>query len=241
MSGAPGQIVVTGVRGMPSGITTVVFDFDDTLADTLAARIEAVRHVFSEAGITAPTAEAFVAAERGRPFSDALPGFDGGRGEGLGLFPAYLRAYWLKGTGQIALYEGVPGLLAGLASGGMRLGLLTSKIRELTVEGRRAGALVEMAELGIDRYFADVVGFEDVARHKPHPEGLERLLTALGSTPVETLVVGDSANDVLTGLEAGCWSCLAVWGVPPGEPEVAAVAPDIVVEHPGALLPLLVP
>ena len=240
MSGAHGRIDVTGARGSPSGIAAVVFDFDDTLADTWAARTEGVRQAFAGAGITAPTAEEFLAVVRGRPIGEEFDAFDGGRGEALGLFAAYRRAYWLKGPGLISLYDGVPELLEGLTSGGMRLGLFTSKSREMTVEGRRAGALVEMAELGIDRYFAHVVGFEDVARPKPHPEGLERLLTALGSTPAETLVVGDSANDVLAGLDAGCWSCLAGWGVPPGEREVEAVVPDIVVEHPAALLGLLV-
>ena len=240
MSGARRPIDVTGARGSPSGIATVVFDFDDTLADTLAARTEGVRQAFAVAGITAPTAETFMAAARGRPFDEALDGFDGGRGEGLGLFTAYKRAYWLKGPGLISLYDGVPELLEGLASGGIRLGVLTSKTREMTVEGRRAGAVVEMAELGIDRYFAHVVGFEDVARPKPHPEGVERLLTALGSKPAETLVVGDSSYDMRAGLDAGCWSCLAGWGVPPGEREVEAVVPDIVAEHPAALLGLLV-
>ncbi len=240
MSGADARIDVTGARGSPSGVTTVVFDFDDTLADTLAARTEGARQTFAAAGITVPTAEAFLAAVRGRPIGEALDAVDGGRGEGLGLFAAYKRAYWLKGPGLISLYDGVPELLEGLASRGMRLGLLTSKAREMTVDGRRAGVLVEMAELGIERYFGHVVGFEDVARHKPHPEGIERLLSALGSTPAETLVVGDSANDVLAGRDAGCWSCLAAWGVPPGEREFEAAVADIVVEHPAALLGLLV-
>ena len=231
---------VTGKRGLPTGIAAVVFDFDDTLADTWAARTEALRQAFAAAGITTPAAEAFLAAARGRPLNEALDGFDGGRGEELGLFAAYRRAYWLKGPGLISLYDGVPELLEGLASGGLHLGLLTSKTREMMVEGRRAGAGFEMAELGIDRYFPHVVGFEDVARHKPHPEGLERLLTALGSMPAETLVVGDSSNDALAGRDAGCWSCLAGWGVPPGERDVEAVVPDIVVEHPAALLGLLV-
>ena len=53
-------------------------------------------------------------------------------------------------------------------------------------------------------------------------------------------MVGDSSNDVLAGRDAGCWSCLAGWGVPPGERDVEAVVPDIVVEHPAALLGLLV-
>lgn len=238
MSGAHGPVAITGARGRPQGITTVVFDFDDTLADTWAARTSAVRQAFAGAGVTEPTAEAFMAAARGRPFDKALDGFDGGRGAALGLFPAYRRAYWLKGPGLISLHDGVPEMLEGLASRGMRLGVLTSKTREMTVEGRRAGALVEMAELGIDRYFTHVVGFEDVARHKPDPEGLMRLLAALGSTPAETLVVGDSASDVLVGRGAGAWSALAGWGVPPGERDGLAV-PDVVVEHPSALLGLL--
>jgi phosphoglycolate phosphatase-like HAD superfamily hydrolase len=74
-------------------IDTVVFDYDDTLAETLPARIEAMRRMFEEVGIMGHNPEAFVHASRGVPLQTALDGFDNGRGKNLNLTAIYTRAY----------------------------------------------------------------------------------------------------------------------------------------------------
>ena len=61
--------------------------------------------------------------------------------------------------------------------------------------------------------FSVVVGFEDVARHKPDPEGVELALGRLGVLPKEALLVGDSAADIEAARAAGCPSCYATWGI----------------------------
>ena len=61
--------------------------------------------------------------------------------------------------------------------------------------------------------FSVVVGFEDVARHKPYPEGVELALERLGVLPEEALLVGDSAADIEAARAAGCPSCHATWGI----------------------------
>ena len=48
----------------------------------------------------------------------------------------------------------------------------------------------------VNVHFPHIVGFEDVTHHKPHPEGLGRLMAGMGATPDWTLVVGDSWSDV---------------------------------------------
>ena len=226
---------VTGPRGAPSLIRTVVFDFDDTLAETLPARVDAMRRTFLAAGIESPDAESFVHSQRGVPLQISLDNFDGGRGKELGLLAAYRKAYWHKEPGLLRAFDGVPELIEALRDHGTRLGILTSKARDFVVDGRGSGTVVELAELGWGHLAEHTIGFEDVSHPKPHPEGLERLLGWLGATPDETLVVGDSAADIMTAHNAGCWSCLAGWGVPPEERSFAEVTPDLVAEHPSSV------
>ena len=119
------------------------------------------------------------------------------------------------------------------------MGILTSKSHDILVEGRRAGTVVEAEELGIGGHFPHIVGFEDVTHHKPHPEGLERLMARMGATPSRTLVVGDSWSDVEVAKNGGCWSCLATWGLNDPTEQTSRAAPDFIAGTPAQLLSLL--
>ena len=234
------QLRVTGPRGAPRGISAVVFDFDDTLAETLPARVDTMRRTFAQAGVESPSAEHFVYTQRGVPLQDAFEAFDGGRGKDLGLLGLYRAAYWSKEPGLLRLFDGVSELIEALRAAGVPMGILTSKARDIVVEGRAAGTLVELDELELGDLSGHTIGYEDVTHPKPHPEGLERLLGQLNVRAVETLVVGDSHADILAAQAAGAWSCLAGWGVAPEERDLVAATPDIVAEHPSALRQLLV-
>ena len=48
-----------------------------------------------------------------------------------------------------------------------------------------------------------VLTFEDVRRHKPNPEGVERILSSLGLRKDEVLFIGDSDRDRGTARNAG--------------------------------------
>ena len=79
--------------------------------------------------------------------------------------------------------------------------------------------------------FSVVVGFEDVARHKPDPEGVELALGRLGVLPKEALLVGDSAADIEAARAAGCPSCYATWGIQ-GDTVPLSTSPDYVARSP---------
>ncbi|MDB5166379.1 MAG: pyrophosphatase [Candidatus Saccharibacteria bacterium] len=46
------------------------------------------------------------------------------------------------------------------------------------------------------RFFEVIIAGDDVSHHKPHPEPLEKALTALGGTPELTVMIGDSDKDI---------------------------------------------
>ena len=223
---------------LEGSIDAIVFDYDDTLADTFPARVEAMRLTFEEAGLLYDPTE-FVETMRGSPFRAAFDEMSDARGWELNLMDVYLRHYWSKGPGFVYLFDGVREMLDALKQRGMPMGILTSKTHDILVEGRRAGAVVEVEELGIDGHFPHIVGFEDVTHHKPHPEGLERLIARIGAAPARTLVVGDSWSDVEVAKNGGCWSCLATWGLDDPTEQISRATPDFIAETPAQLLSLL--
>lgn len=220
-------------------ITAVLFDFDDTLVSTYAARLDALQRVFSEAGITDPTAEKFITEMRGHQLEGALRPIEEREGlPPLHLFQGYRKTYWTKPAGLVSLFPGVRSLLEELCSRGLKLGIVTQKGWVFETEGRIVGASQELAEVGASEFFSVGVGFESVTNHKPHPEGVLLALERLGARPEQGIVVGDTPADMGAAKAAGCWSVLATWGIPEANSSHAQAEADFVIDRPEALLEL---
>ncbi|MDP3062954.1 MAG: HAD family hydrolase [Chloroflexota bacterium] len=222
----------------PHGLTAVLFDWDDTLADSFPARLAALRRVFSEVGVCTPSPEEFFRGLRGTSLETALAQLEAANSWRLNLFDRYRRAYWHKGPNGITLYAGVEQVLLALRARGVKLGIVTSKGRSFQVEERTTGLVAELADAEVSDLFSAVVGYEDVVKPKPHPEAVLLALKQLGASPEKALVVGDSAADMASGRAAGCWTCLARWGASTYQTSVEETAPDMVVETPEELLAL---
>lgn len=218
---------------------TVLFDLDDTLVDSRSARVAALDSAFSKFGIRRPTALDFLLDIKGGQLEGALAELEAKDGRSLDLFGHYQQAYWSKKPGLIRLYPGVRQLLAGLSRRGLSLGVITQKARSFEIDGQKAGAQEEMAELGLGALFPVVVGFEDVANHKPHPECIHLALRGLGARPEQTIVVGDSRADIEAARAAGCRSCHATWGLMPDSPDLGDISADVTAATPNDLLRLL--
>ena len=220
-------------------ITALIFDFDDTLVNSYGARLDALQRVFTAAGIHDPTAEAFFRDMGGRQLQDALRPLE--EREGMqpdDLFKDYRRTYWTKKAGLISLFPGVLRMLESFQARGLKLGILTQKGWVFEVEGRPVGASQELVEVGARDFFSVGVGFESVTNHKPHPEGVLLALDGLGAEPAQCIVVGDTPADMGAAQAAGCWSCLATWGIPAANRSHAQAEADFVIDSPGALLEL---
>ena len=219
-------------------LSTVLFDFDDTLVDSLQARVNALALVFNRAGIDAD-AEAFMLGLKGRQLKNVLDDLEARDGRNLGLFEAYRSAYWGKEPGIIKLLPGVAEMLKELHHRDLKLGIVTQKGRDVEIDGRRVGAWHELAELGMAYLFPVMVGFEDVTRYKPDPEGIHMALGQIQADAAASMFVGDGAADIEAAQAAGCWSCHAVWGIPRAQRVLDGVRPHAVAESPQELLDLV--
>jgi len=76
--------------------------------------------------------------------------------------------------------------------------------RGLVTGSSRVEATQVLPLIGPMARFDVIFASEDVARSKPHPDGYQAAMTALGLRPHECVVVEDSVNGIAAGRAAGC-------------------------------------
>jgi len=82
--------------------------------------------------------------------------------------------------------------------------------------------------LGLAGYFVHIYGGDSFPMKKPDPLGLRSLMEETGSSPEETLMIGDSQVDVETARNAGAWSLGCAFGF--GPQNLMNRPPDIMVD-----------
>ena len=198
----------------------LVFDLDGTLVDSkvdLANAVNVALESFDLPPLPHPMIYSYVGdgatvlIRRALPpeKADLLP-------EVLDRFLAYYRRHLLDTT---RAYPGVVGALRKWA-GIYRMAVLTNKGAAMSRE--------ILAGLSLDGYFLDVLGGDSFGTKKPDPEGLLHIVREAGVEAEETIMVGDSRNDVQAGRAAGAVTCGVTYGL--GAPGFAGHPPDFTVD-----------
>jgi phosphoglycolate phosphatase len=218
---------------IPSDIRLIIFDLDGTLIDSqedLALSVNLMRKEMGRAPLDHDLIASYVgqgvsvlvrrALGNGAP--ETVPDREVERGVEI-----FLRTYGLHMLDHTVLYSGVWEALQALS--GRHLAVLTNK----PVNFSRA----ILVGLGIASCFAFVYGGNSFEQKKPDPVGVFRLMSDTGVAAPQTLVVGDSDTDVLTGRNAGVWTCGVAYGL--GSHTLAATPPDVLLSDLRQLPPLL--
>ena len=92
-------------------------------------------------------------------------------------------------------------------------------------------AIVEA--LGLGQFFLHVYGGNSFPTKKPDPEGARSLLKETKTRPQDAAIIGDSSVDVLTGRNAGIWTCGVTYGFAPHT--LCEAPPDVVLDKPREL------
>ena len=204
---------------MREAVRLLVFDLDGTLIDSKVDLANSVNHALAAYGLPAlshPEIYSYVGDGATMLIRRAVGEEDDGILPAvLEAFLAHYRRHLLDTT---VPYPGVPESLREWA-GSYQMAVLTNKSLDMTQ--------AILSGLSLDRYFADVVGGDGPDGKKPHPGGLLRILRARGAPPGETLMVGDSRNDVLAGKTAGVRTCGVTYGL--GSEGFAEHPPDFTI------------
>jgi phosphoglycolate phosphatase len=218
--------MVRTLRAIPaSKLRLMVFDLDGTLIDSgadLFASVNAMLRNFDRpplpqaviASYIGDGAPLLVRRALGDPSDQAF--FDAA----LSYFIGYYHDHKLDHT---QVYPGVFEALQELrrhAEGERSMAVLTNK------PIRPSQAICEA--LGLSPYFFRIYGGNSFATKKPDPEGLHALMHEAGVAAEETLMIGDSAVDILTARNAGTWSMGCTYGLSPHTLE--DIDPDCLVD-----------
>jgi phosphoglycolate phosphatase len=244
----------------PRRLRLLVFDLDGTLIDSRLDLIHSVnamlRHlerpeldgdvIASYVGDGAPT---LVRRALGDTADEAL------LQKAMEYFLAYYRQHKLDHT---TVYEGIPEVLARLANSSNGVGSTELPPDRLPPDAVQPDAVPpngvqrQMAvlsnkpvvpsrdivrALGLGDFFVCVYGGNSFTTKKPDPLGVRTIMQETGVAADEALIIGDSAVDVLTGRNAGLWTCGVTYGFAPHSLEQAP--PDVLVESPRELGELL--
>jgi len=182
-----------------------LFDLDGTLVDTRRDITTAVNHVMNLH--SRPHAELdTVISWVGDGLDDMMArAFSTDDAEFIAELVDEFRTFYAEHCTDFShLYDGCSETLASLRTSGSHLSVLTNKPQEISIEILR--------RLGIFEYFDHVVGPTEAELRKPNPSNLLSLMRDVGTITEQTLMVGDSRNDILVAHNAGVPSCGCTFG-----------------------------
>jgi len=208
-----------------SEIRAAIVDLDGTLVDTLGDFDVVLNAVLRELALPGVD-RAFLARTVGKGSEHLIRSTLAAVGARAALYERawalYQQRYLEVNGAHSTVFAGVLEGLALLASRGWKLACLTNK--------PSAFALPLLQKKGLDRFFDVAFGGDAFERQKPDPLPLLKTCEALGTLPVQTLMIGDSSNDARAARAAGCPVVLVSYGYNHGEP-VAAAGADRVIDR----------
>ncbi len=187
----------------------LIFDLDGTLLDSAPDLRHALNAMLAECDRPAlpldvvtrmtgdgmmPMIERAFEATGGKP-----PGFNS-----YNSFQVFIKHYrGLKpDLGQI--YPGAREAIEYFRNKGIKIGLCTNK--------QEAATLRLLEDLDLTRYFTFVAGGDTFPLHKPHPDHVRGVMAKLGSDTTNSVMIGDSPNDVIAAKGAGIPSIVVTHG-----------------------------
>lgn len=174
-------------------IKAILFDLDGTLADTNNLIFQSFRHTLAHYDIL-DVSDEDIYALFGEPLEYSMARFK--PEEVDNMVTVYRNYNESRHDELIRPFANVQETLAELKERGLALAIVTSK--------RQAVAMRSLDALDLTPYFDVIVTPELTQKHKPDPAPVNYALNALGVSPNEAVMVGDSPFDIASGKGAGC-------------------------------------
>lgn len=184
--------------------TTVLFDLDGTLLDTLDDLTDAVNRTLERYGLPQRSRQevrAFLGNGARYLMEHAAPGVTGARFEAL--LADYTADYDANCRVKTAPYPGIDTLLRSLRARGVKTGIISNK---------PDSAVQPLFEAFFSDTMDTAVGERSGIRRKPAPDTVLAAMERLGAAAAETLYVGDSEVDIATAKNAGVRCASVTWG-----------------------------
>lgn len=209
--------------------STVLFDFDGTLADSIELILESYRHTLRVHRGETPADDLWLKG-LGTPLRVQFRSFSDSDEEIEAMIRTYRTWNLTHHDQMVRPYPGAVEAVRELKARGVALGIVSSKNRDGLEKGIRL--------CGLDGLFDTLVTSDDLEASKPDPAPVRVALSILASQPSATLLVGDSPHDMMAGRAAGIRTAAVLWG-PFTREDLAAQQPDHWLRSFGDLLALV--
>nr|WP_312577520.1 HAD-IA family hydrolase [Sedimentibacter sp.] len=181
-------------------ITTVIFDFDGTLADTNQIIINSFKHTYDAFGMKCDVEH--ILSTFGEPLMTTM-NRDFSEHKIEDVLKCYRDYQINRFNDEVCLYDTVIETLKYLKEKNIKIAVVTSRMRQSTIDA--------LKKFNIDSYFDVVVSADDTVNHKPHKEPLIKAINELNSSPSETYYIGDSKFDMECAINAKAIPVLVGW------------------------------
>lgn len=180
----------------PLTATTIIFDLDGTLLDTVDAFYILAKRTGDEFGIEMIQSRVYYLLNYGKPYwDDALSESISNRQSTIDQLNNRAVQLWPEVMAKHArIFPNIYDTLVTLKQGGATLGIVT---------GSGGTSLELLYSAGVEGLFDAVVTGADVSKRKPDPEGLHKCLDCLGVKANEAVYVGDTSIDMQASRAAG--------------------------------------
>lgn len=205
----------------------LIFDLDGTLIDSSRGVAEATNYAFEKMGEKQRSIEE-IASFIGFPLEDMFHAFSDGS------YEEFWEHFQESGKNAIAASARPIGnsdrILRALKKKGYQIGIGTTK--------RRIHVAKILRNLGWDKLIDTYVGADDVEEVKPAPDSFIETMNRLGARTENSLVIGDTVNDVKAAKMSGI-PVVAVKSIFGHEQDLKASEPDYLLDSLDELLELL--
>ena len=188
----------------------IIFDLDGTLINTIADLGACTNYALEKLGYPTHDIESYkfrVGNGINNLFRRSLPEGEKTDENVLRVRREFIPYYNAHNTDLSRPYPGMVELLEALQTEGILLAVASNKYQEATTK--------IIGELYPSIRFSAVLGQREGINIKPDPQIVFDILQATGVDKAGVLYVGDSGEDMQTGLNAGVETCGVTWGFRP--------------------------
>jgi len=183
----------------------VIFDWDGTIADSVAQIVFALKQSIAELGLPERSSDK-LRDIIGLGLEDALMRLfpEMPLEQSLGLAERYRHHYFLNAEQPLHCFDGMTDLLDALQADDRKIAISTGKSRR--------GLDMALKKTGLGHYF-HATRCADESHSKPNPAMIHELLKELWIDPEDAVMIGDSEYDLQMAENAGIASIGVTWGV----------------------------
>ncbi|MFV0497512.1 MAG: HAD family hydrolase [Candidatus Fimivivens sp.] len=216
---------------MATYFDTVIFDLDGTLLNSIDDLADSINMALEQCGFLTHTTKEVqryvgdgveMLVRRALPHSAVQADYNA-------VYNAFSTIYAENMYNKTRPYPGILELLAQLSGCGVQMAVVSNKFQ---------AAVTPLIQSYFGDYIGVSVGTDENTPTKPDPSGVLKAMQALGAVRERTVYMGDSDVDIMTAKNAGVFSVACTWGLR-DITVLQAAQPDVLIDSPTALLPLL--